>query len=287
MCCVASPVTVGDGYFETLSLPLIDGRLLGPGDHDPGALPSVVIDEAAADRWWPDENPIGQLVRAGNEDAPWNEVVGVVGNVTFDGPGEVWPHFYHSHNGTAVSHPFLTRSNYLTVRSTQEASGVLAGVRGIVQRLDPKLAIAGSFTMDEVLDQAVAAPRFIMSILSVFAFVALALGAIGIYGVLSYGVALRAGEIGIRRALGAAGGEVVGMVIRQSLVLAGIGVLVGLAGAFAGTRAMGSFLHGVSPTDPATFLAVTAGVFVVALAAALVPARRASGVSPLDALRAE
>ena len=126
-----------------------------------------------------------------------------------------------------------------------------------------------------------------MSILSVFAAVALMLGAIGIYGVMSYGVALRAGEIGIRRALGAGRGEVVRMVLRQSLALTGLGVVAGLGGALAGTRALASFLHDVSPTDPFTFLVVAVGVCLVALVASFVPARRASGVDPLEALRAE
>jgi len=287
MCCVASPVTVGDEYFETLGLSLIQGRLLGPGDHSIDAPSAVVIDEAAAERWWPGEDPLGQRIRLGNEDTPWSSVVGIVGNITFDGPGELWPHFYHAHNGTARTHPFLTLSTYLTVRTAGNPSDVLGSVRQVVYDLNPNLAIAGSYTMEEVMAEAVARPRFIMSILSVFACVALILGAIGIYGVMSYGVALRAGEIGIRRALGAGSGEVVGMVLRQSLVLTGLGALIGLGGAFAGTRTLAGFLHEVSPTDPLTFLAVAVGICVVALLATLVPARRASGVDPLEALRAE
>ncbi len=213
--------------------------------------------------------------------------MGVVGNVTFDGPGEVWPHFYHSHNGTAVEFSFLTLSTYLTVRTTGDAAGVIPAIREIVRGLDPGLAIAGNFTMDEVMDQAVARPRFLMSVLSVFAAVALILGAIGIYGVMSYGVALRAGEIGIRRALGAGRGGVVRMVLRQSLVLTGLGVLLGLSGAFAATRTLSGFLHDVSPTDPLTFIVVALGISFVALIAAFLPARRASGVDPLEALRVE
>ncbi len=287
LCCVASPIVVGQGYFETLGPPLISGRVLESGDHEVGAPHVVVIDEAAAERWWPGENPIGQRVGFGGDDPLTTIVVGVVGNITFDGPGKIWPHIYHAHNGSAESAPFLTLSSYLTVRSTRDVSAVLGGLREAVRELDPTLAIAGTYTMDEIMDRSVARPRFIMSILSVFAAVALLLGAIGIYGVMSYGVALRAGEIGIRRALGAGRGEVVRMVLRQSLAVTGLGVLAGLAGSLAGTRALQGFLHGVSPTDPFTYLSVAAGVCLVALLASLVPARRASGVDPLEALKVD
>jgi putative ABC transport system permease protein len=141
--------------------------------------------------------------------------------------------------------------------------------------------------MDEIQARALARPRFIMTLLTVFAGVALVLGAIGIYGVISHGVALRTAEIGIRRALGAEELEVVLMVLQQGLVLTFLGLALGLAGALAATRVLSGFLHEVSPTDPLTFLIVAAGVCLVALAASLVPARRASGVDPLEALRAE
>jgi ABC-type antimicrobial peptide transport system permease subunit len=247
----------------------------------------VVIDETAASRWWPGEDPIGQRIRFAGEDAPWYTVVGVVGSVTYDGPGEFWPTYYHSHNETAESMPFLALSTYLMVRTSADQDRALPAIRQIVRDLNPNLAIAGSYSMEEVLDQAVAEPRFLMSVLSAFAAVALALGALGIYGVMAYSVALRSGEIGIRRALGAGGPGVVAMVLRQSLFLTGLGVLIGLGGGMAGTRVLGAFLHEVSPTDPFTFVAVGSGVCLVAALAALVPARRASEVDPLEALRVE
>ncbi len=287
MCCVASHVTVGEGFFETLGISALRGRVLGPEDHRPGAQRSVVIDETTANRWWPGENPIGQRVRFAGEDAPWYTVVGVVQSVTYDGPGELWPTYYHSHNEAAESMPFLALSSYLMVRSTSDEDRVLPAIRQIVRDLNPNLAIAGSYSMEEVLDQAVAEPRFLVSVLSAFALVALALGAIGIYGVMAYAVALRSGEIGIRRALGAGAPAVVAMVLRQSLLLTGFGVLIGLGGGLVGTRVLGTFLHEVSPTDPFTFLAVGSGVCLVAALAALVPARRASGVDPLEALRVD
>jgi putative ABC transport system permease protein len=287
LCCVASPITIGSDYFETLGLRSVRGRLLGPEDHLIGSPPVTVIDEEAASRWWPGEDPIGQRIRFGSEGADWYTVVGIAENITFDGPGEVWSHFYHSHNGTASSHPFLTRSTYLTVRTSRDPSSVVPGIREIVRGLDPSLAIAGTYTMEEVMDQAVAEPRFMTSILSVFAAMAVLLGAIGVYGVMSYSVALRAGEIGVRRALGAGGGEVVGMILRQSLRLTGLGVLLGLLASLAGTRVLTGFLHEISPTDPFTFLSVAAGIGLIACLAAFQPALRASGVDPLDALRVE
>jgi len=287
MCCVASKLQVGDGFFETMGISLVRGRWLQPADHGIDGSGNLVVDQAAADRWWPGEEPIGQRVRLGNEDSPWNTVVGVVENVTYDGPGEFWPTIYSSHNGTVAGAGFLTLSSYLTVRTVGDPALALPAIRQTVRRLNPNLAIAGTFTMDEVMDRAVAEPRFLMSVLSVFAAVALILGAIGIYGVMAYGVALRSGEIGIRRALGAGSVTVVSMVLRQSLVLTGLGVLLGLGGALAGTRVLGAFLHEVSPTDPVTFLAVGLGVCLVAILAAVVPAKRASGLDPLDALRTE
>jgi len=284
---VASYVTVGEDFFETLGIEAVRGRVLEPEDHGVGGPRNAVVDEVAATRWWPGEDPLGQRIRFGGDQVPWYTIVGVVENVTYDGPGELWPTYYHSHTEAAGSMRFLARSSYLTVRTSGDPKAVLPAVREIVKEMDPRLAIAGSFTMEEVLAQAVAEPLFLMTVLSAFAVVALALGAIGIYGVLAYAVALRSGEIGIRRALGAGGGAVVTMVLRQSLLLAGIGVLLGLAGALAGGGALASFLHEVSPTDPLTFLVVAVGVVFLAALAALVPARRASGVDPLEALRVE
>jgi hypothetical protein len=284
---MGDPVVVGEGFFEAVGLPLVRGRYLEAGDHDTGAPPVLVVDQAAVDRWWPGEDPVGQRVRFGSTDAPWSTVVGIVGNVTFDGPGELWPHFFGSHNGTAVTAPFVTRSTYLTLRTIGSPRNAVPGIQEVVRGLDPDVAIASVVTIDEVLGQAVARPRFIMTLLSVFAAVAMALGAIGMYGVISYGVALRSGEMGIRRALGAQGWQVVRLVLRQGLFLTVLGVSLGLAASFAGSRVIEGFLHEVSPTDPATYLLVAVGVMAVAGLAAFVPARRASGADPLDALRIE
>lgn len=279
---------MGEGFFETMGVALVDGRLFQSEDHLIGGGPgSVLVDQAAAERWWPGENPIGQKVGFGSADAPWNTVVGVVENVTYDGPGEVWPTFYITHNLAVEQAPFAARSSYLVVRTQGNEVPVLPAIRQIVGEMDPGMAIANTYTMQGILDTAVARPRFIMSVISLFAAVALVLGGIGIYGVLAYGVALRAGEIGIRRALGAEESDMVLMILKQGLVLTGLGLVLGLGAAVAGSRFLQAFLHGVTPTDPLTLVAVVAGISLVALAASYIPARRASGVDPVEALKLE
>ncbi|NJD20542.1 MAG: ABC transporter permease [Gemmatimonadetes bacterium] len=284
-CCMASFLHVGEGMFETLGIPLVRGRLFGPDDHRVESPGVAVVDEATAERWWPGEDPIGQRLNVSAGDGPWYQVVGVVGNVTYDGPGVVWPTFYMPFAQTARNHPFVTLSAYLTLRTAGDPAAVLPALRQVVREMDPGLAIAGTFTMDEVMARAVAGPRFVLSVMGLFAALALALAAIGIYGVMAYAVALQRGEIGIRRALGAEEAEVLGMVLRQGLALTGAGVVLGLAGAAAGTRILERFLHEVSPTDPLTFVAVALGVGMVAALASWLPARRATGVGPLEALR--
>jgi predicted permease len=284
-CCMASFLHVGEGMFETLGVPLLRGRLFGPDDHRVESPEVAVVDQATAERWWPGEDPIGKRLNISADDGPWYEVVGVVGNVTYDGPGVVWPTFYMPFAQTARTHPFVTLSSYLVLRTADDPGAVLPALRQVVREMDPGLAIAGTFTMEEVMGRAVARPRFVLSLMGLFAVVALALADIGIYGVMAYGVALQRSEIGIRRALGAEEWEVLGMVLRQGLTLAGTGMALGLVGAAAGTRILERFLHEVSPTDPLTFAVVALGVVAVALLASWLPARRAGGVDPLEAMR--
>jgi predicted permease len=287
MCCVSDHVVVGSGAFETMGIPLLQGRLFDDNDHRVEAESVVIVDQELARRYWPEEDPIGEHVRFGSTEAPLATVVGVVGSVTFDGPGEFFPHHYVPHNQTARSAPFITRSTYLVVRTTGDPSVAVGSIREIVRDMDPGQAIASTYTMSDIETRAVARPRFLLSLLGVFAAVALILGAIGIYGVMSHGVAQRVDEIGIRRALGAEAKEVVRMVVRQGLSLTGLGVVVGLGAAFLATRVMASFLHEVSATDPWTFGLVALGVVAVALLASWVPARRASRIDPMEALRVE
>jgi predicted permease len=284
LCCVGSVVAVGETFHELLRVPLIRGRLFEPDDHLPGAPGVALVDETAAARYWPGEDPVGRRIRFGGERLPWLEVVGVVGSITYDGPGIEFPTLYHPANQTPN---FAARSRYLVVKTASEPRTLMDGIRSVVRDLDPRQAIASTYTLEEIQGRTLARPRFILTLLGLFAGVALVLGAIGIYGVMAYGVALRRGEIGIRRALGAEEGEVLGMVLRQGLALTALGLFLGLAGALAGTRVLAGFLHGVSPNDPITYAAVALVILAVAALAALVPARRASGVDPMDALRVE
>jgi putative ABC transport system permease protein len=285
MCCVGSPVAVSDNFHELLGIPLIRGRLFGPDDDLPDGPRVALVDEAAANRYWPGENPIGQRIGFGRQDEDgWIEVIGVVGSVTYDGPGLEFPTLY---NPASQTPPFAIRTRYLVVRTAGDPRATVEGVRRIVRTLDPGQAIASTFTMEEIQGRSLARPRFILTLFGVFAGVALVLGAVGIYGVISYAVALRAGEIGIRRALGAEEGAVMGMVLKQGVGLTSVGLSLGLVGAAAGTRVLEGFLHGVSPTDPLTFVVVAGVILSVAVLAAFFPARRASGVDPLEALRVE
>jgi putative ABC transport system permease protein len=285
MCCVGSNVAVSEEFHELLGVPLIRGRLFGPDDDQPDGPGVAVVDEAAATRYWPGEDPIGQRIGFGRqEEDGWTEVVGVVGSVTYDGPGLEFPTIYVPANQAP---PFASRTRYLVVDVGREPRALVDGVRSVVRALDPGQAIAGTFTMEEIQGRSLARPRFILTLFGLFAGVGLALGAVGIYGVISYGVALRAGEIGIRRALGAEEGAVMAMVFRQGLALTVVGLALGLTGALAGTRVLAGFLYEVSPTDPLTFLGVAGVILAVAALAAFFPARRASGMDPLEALRVE
>jgi ABC-type antimicrobial peptide transport system permease subunit len=157
----------------------------------------------------------------------------------------------------------------------------------VVGSLDSRQALARTLTMEQIQASSLARPSFILTLMGVFAALALVLGAIGIYGVISHGVALRSGEIGVRRALGAEGVEVMGMILRQGLILTVVGLVLGLAAAAAGARLLGAFLYEVSTTDPLTYMSVAGLILAVAALAAFFPARRASGVDPLEALRVE
>ena len=286
-CCTGGPVTVGHGLFQTLGIQLSRGRLIDATDLPDGPLVAVV-DEELARRYWPNEDPIGKRIRFLMTDGPWGTVVGVVDNVKFSGLGENYPMYYHSYEQmVSWTGGFGARTMSVMVRTRGDPLDVAGPIRELVRATDPDLPIVWMRTMDDIASASVARPRFLMTLLGVFAAVALALGAIGVYGVISHGVAQRTNEIGIRLALGAGTGTVAGMVVRQGLTLAAAGVVVGLAAAITATRLMTAFLFNVSPTDPWTFAAVVGIVLGVVLVASYLPARRASRVDPLVALRME
>jgi ABC-type antimicrobial peptide transport system permease subunit len=245
-----------------------------------------------AKQLWPGENaigkrlivtaryigPLGKRVVAGDE----HEVVGVVGdvkNTSLRSAAE--PAIYFS----ARQFPF--RKMFIVVRGAGEPSQLAALVRDEVHRLDPSLPLGEVGTMERVLGASVDPPRFVMFLMLVFAALALALATVGIYGVLTYTVSHRRREFGIRLALGAQPGAVLGMIVREGLGLAVLGCAIGVAAAWAGGRSLSTFLYGVAPWDPATLAAVVAVVLAIATAACLAPGRRASGEDPAGALRVD
>ena len=283
----ATKASVSAGYFEAMGIRLVAGRVFS--DRDNAAAPGVVIlSESVARRIWPGEDPIGKRLSIESRPQPqdWLTVVGVVADVRQSGLAEdVVPAVYQPYQ--QVRRPGWLGRMAFVVRTSGSPMDVAPAMRTMVRDLDANLAAQSMSTMEDVITGTIAEPRFQTRLLGVFSLLALVLAAIGIYGVLSSAVAERRREIGIRVALGADRSRVVALVLRRTLMLTGIGVVLGLAGSLAVTRILSKLLFNVTPTDAATF-ATAAGVLVaVAVAAALIPARRASSVDPLVALRIE
>jgi putative ABC transport system permease protein len=271
-------------YFETMSIPLLRGRPLT--DQDTATSPNaVVISETMAHRHWPGEDPIGKRIFPGRPESPadWVSVVGVVQDVRqFDLIAEPRPQMYFSYQQMGF---FAPRD--LVVKTEVDPLSLAATVRKTVWEVDKDQPVSNITTMDDIVAESVARQRFSMLLLAIFAGLALLLAAVGIYGVMSYSVAQRRGEIGIRMALGAQKLDVLKLTVGRSLKLVLIGVAVGLVGAFLLTRLMASLLFGIRATDPTTFAAISFLLIGVALVASYLPARRATRVDPLVALRYE
>jgi len=281
---VAGLFVTSAGYFETLGISLKKGRTFDEHDGRPGSDPIVIVNETLAARTWPGQDPVGKRIKLGDASSkrPWMTVVGVVGDVrqrSLDAPIRA---------GMYVPHAQLPPRGFTVVARTAVAPLTLVDpVRRTIHDLDRNLPISNVFTMDRVVVRSLWQPRLFSWIFGFFGAVALVLAVVGVYGVVSYSVAQRTREIGIRVALGAGCGQIRAMVLRQGLGATAIGIGVGLAGAVAVTRTLGALLYGVSPTDPATFGLVTLLLAGTALVACLVPARRATKVDPLVALRYE
>jgi putative ABC transport system permease protein len=266
-------------YFRTLAIPLVQGRLFTAED-DGNHMQVAIINQTAARRLWPGDDPVGRKVRTGGQSGAWRTVVGIVGDVYqygLDSQKTMQVYLPYSQNRVA--------SVTLLVRGVQEARLLIPGIRAAVASVDRELPLSGVSTMDEVLSDSVSGKRFSMALLSGLGACAMLLASIGIYGVTAYSVAQRMAEFGIRMALGAPEGSVILLVMRQNLALIGTGTALGLAVAAAFTRYLSSLLFGVSPYDPATFVIASATLALVALAASYVPARRATQVDPMAALR--
>ena len=275
---------IGPEYFRVMSIPLIAGRDFSERDNRKSP-PVLIINQTMARRYWEDENPIGKRMRFGGADAPWYEIVGVAGDIKHMGLGEEeGPAIYQPH--AQKTFDFL-RWMTLVVRTSTDPMSLAGMLRAQVQALDKDQPVYEIATMKDILSQSVAKPRFATLLLGLFALVALSLGAVGIYGVLAFTVAGSTREIGIRMALGASSIEVHRLVLGQGLKLVIAGVGLGLVAAFALTRILSSLLFTIQPTDPLTFASIPLLLVVVAMLACWIPARRATKVDPLEALRYE
>ena len=271
--------TASPEYFRTMEIPLLRGRFFAESDGDTRA-PVAVISASAAQRFWPNRNPIGERFQI---DRPEITIVGVVGDVHATALDQApQPTVYVPYG----QDPWPSMVFTLRVADATSA-GLQAGVRAAIWQVDKDQPVGAIRTMDEQLSRSLTRRRFSVTLLSGFGVIAVALAAIGLYGVLAFIVAQRRREIGVRMALGAQPRDVIADVMGQGLGLAGIGVVVGIALALAGTRLLNSLLFGTSPTDAVTFVGVATLLVGIAAAASLIPALRASRVDPLIALREE
>ena len=279
--------TVSSGYFETMGIEMVSGRAFGAGDAIGG--PVVIINESLAKRFYKDVDPIGRRVSPFfGPNTPMFTIVGVARDVKqggLDVPAgtELYFNFEQSARQAGVA----PRQMNLVLEVSRPMSTLAPAIREAVTAIDPGLPIIQLRTMEDVVGASLTRERFLSLLLGIFAGVALLLDAIGTYGVLSYMVSERHREIGIRMALGAGNGQVVGLVLRQGIMIAAVGIVVGVVGALALSRITQSLLYGVEPSDPAVFGAVVAVISLVAVAACLIPMRRATRVDPLTAIRAD
>jgi putative ABC transport system permease protein len=265
-------------YATTMAIPLRRGRLVTELDRN-----HVVINQAAAERFWPDQDPLGKLVRTAGTAGPtleWHTIVGVVGSVRHLGlEVEPRPELYY--------HAPIEQRGPLVIRTSSDPATLIPAVRTAILQVDRRLGVTRIETMDDVVLGSMATRRFGMFLLGAFAALALVLAAVGLYGVMSYAVTRRSREIGVRMALGAQRGDVSRMVVREGMSLVLVGAVIGLAGSVALARLISSLLYGISAFDPLTLIAVPAVLATVALLAAYLAARRATKVDPMIALRQE
>ena len=280
---VAVSLAVDGAYFQVMGVPLRRGRLVSAADTRDSE-PVAVIDETLAKRYWPGEDPIGRRFREGysNAERPWIRVVGVVGSVRQYGQAvAIKPSMYLSFR------QFPRREMTVVARSRETPAQAASWLRSVVRQVDPDQPVDAVRTMEEALASSVAPRRFSASLLACFAGLALLLAAVGIYAVMSYAVSMRTREIGIRKALGAQSWQILGMVMGRGLALTGAGLAVGCLAAAWGAQLLTSQLYNVAPTDSATFAASCLLLLAVAATACYVPARRATRVAAVTALRHE
>ena len=272
------------GYFETMGIPLIRGRVFEAQDRADG-LPVVIINQAMADRLWPNLDPVGTRISFQGQEGPWFEVIGVVGSTRIAAADEPpAPALYMSFSQKPWT--WLGWQTLLTrIGPGQDPFRLVPAIQAALWDLDDRIPVQRVATVEQLYGERSAQRRFAAQLVGVFAVLALILGTVGIYGVLSYTVSRRRQEIGIRMALGAGRSEVMKTILRQGMLLTVIGVVIGGVAAFFTTRIMASLLYEVSPTDPVTFASVTLLLGGAALLAAWLPARRATRVDPVVVMR--
>lgn len=271
----------GVGYFTTLGIPLLRGRAFDEGDTA-GAPPVAVVNETLARRFWPGEEPIGKRLARGGEDEPYLEVVGVVGDGKYRTLGEAPRPFLYMPFAQSYS-PDMA----LVAVSEGNERALLAQVRAELEALDPSLPIFHLGTLGEHLSIMLFLPRMGAGLLAAMGLLGLLLASVGLYGVVAYAVSKRTREVGIRMALGAGGGDVLRLVVREGMALVAVGIALGIAAALAGSRVLGSLLYGIGTSDPVTYVTIPLLLAGVAFLANLLPALRATRVDPIRALRYE
>ena len=275
----------GPGYFETMGIPLLSGRGFTPSD-DGGATPVAVVNRTAAELFWPDQDPVGRRLRPPAPDVPWFTVVGVAKDVKQGGlEAETGTEVYFHYPQTAAGVGFAPRTVNLVTRTPLPPETLAPVVREATHTLDPALPVDAFQSMEAVLADSVAGPRFLALLLIVFAALAVALAATGAGSVVAALAAERTSELGLRMALGATRPDLVRLVLGQGMWLAGLGLAVGAVAAVAASRLLQSLLFGVSATDPVSFAAAFGIVLAAAALACALPARRAASLQPNDALR--
>lgn len=280
----ALSAAVSPEYFQTIGAPLKQGRFLEMSDDENNSARAAVIDESMAQRFFQGLDPIGRRIKFGRRGstAPWMTIVGIVGNIKTEGLDQPdQPHLYSS----VFQNPGYSMALY--IRAEHDPVSLTGALRREIQAVDVNLPLFGERRMSELLENSLAQRRFLMQLVALFGLLALLLAGVGVYGVMSYQVSQRTREIGVRLALGASSAAILKWALGQGMRLALVGVVLGLGGALALTRVLRSLLFGVSATDVMTYLALTALLVGVALFACLIPARRATKVDPMVALRGE
>jgi predicted permease len=277
-------VTVGS--LEALGVPVVEGRSFEPTDEAGG--PVVLINQTMAKTFWKEKSPIGGRVRPGGPNTPWMTVVGVVRDVKQGGlDAKTGTELFFNLEQLPRVAGFAYSQMNVVMRTSLPLASIASQVQQAMASMDPSLPVIKLQTMDDVFSESTARPRFLAQLLGAFALLALVLAAVGTYGILSYLVTERRREIGIRMALGANRGSVLGMVMGQGMLLAVAGVVIGVIGALGVNRVMTTLLFGIKPTDPITIAGVVGAIATVALLACYVPARRATLVDPMVVLRDE